>query len=86
MQAKLVKGAKAEVHKTNVPYLKEWYGSCGNFPSISMPICLISKLFAKVYHVADLTKLVRVQVTICMCNKGICTQPAQSLTFTHAQA
>lgn len=32
MQANLVKDAKAEVHKTNVPCLKGWYCSCGNFP------------------------------------------------------
>lgn len=67
MQANLVKGAKAEVHKTNVPCLKGWYCSCGN-PPYTMPICLIFKLIGKLNCVADLTKPKHLQVTICMCS------------------
>lgn len=48
-------GAKVEVHTNGVPYLKEWYSSCGNFPYTSMPICLISNLIAKLNHVAEQT-------------------------------
>lgn len=78
---KLVKVAKAEVHKINVSYLKEWYNSCGNFHHTSMPICLISKLS----HVADLTNLMHVQVTICLRIQEMCTQRAWSSTFIQAQ-